>query len=167
MPEESYTNKNQKPIACSNGYKLVCVDDKFRKPFKTYLGKDVACKFINSLIQENKYCSDVMKKHFNKVLVMTKEDNENFKNCNKCWICDNNYIYNDAKVRNHCHITGKYRGYAHRDCNINLKLNHKVPVAFHKLKNYDSQLIMVELDRFNPKINVIPDGLEKYEFYYR
>ena len=39
-----------------------------------------------------------MKKHFNKVLVMTKEDNENFKNCNKCWICDNNYIYNDAKV---------------------------------------------------------------------
>ena len=107
-----------------------------------------------------------MKKHFNKVLVMTKEDNENFKNSNKCWICDNNYIY-DAKVRNHCHITGKYRGYTHRDCNINLKLNHKVPVAFHKLKNYDSLPIMLELDRFNLKINVIPDGSEKYEFYYR
>ena len=36
-PEVSYTNKYQKHIACSYGYKLVCVDDKFSKPFKTYL----------------------------------------------------------------------------------------------------------------------------------
>ena len=34
-PEESYMNKHQKYIACSYGYKLVCVDDKFSKPFKT------------------------------------------------------------------------------------------------------------------------------------
>ena len=33
-PEESYTKKYQKHIACSYGYKLVCVDDKFSKPFK-------------------------------------------------------------------------------------------------------------------------------------
>ena len=32
------------------------------------------------MIKESKYCSDVMKKDFNKELVMTKEDNENFKN---------------------------------------------------------------------------------------
>ena len=31
---ESYTNKYQKHVACSYGYKLVCVDDKFSKPFK-------------------------------------------------------------------------------------------------------------------------------------
>ena len=30
---------------------------------------------------------------------------------------------NDVKVRDHCHITGKYRDSAHRDCNINVKLN--------------------------------------------
>ena len=34
-PEEFFTNKYQKHIACSYGYKLVCVDDKFSKPFKT------------------------------------------------------------------------------------------------------------------------------------
>ena len=28
------------------------------------------------MIEENKYCSDVMKKHFKKELVMTKEDDE-------------------------------------------------------------------------------------------
>ena len=38
-PKESHTNNYQKHIACSYGYKLVCVDDRFSKPFKTYLGK--------------------------------------------------------------------------------------------------------------------------------
>ena len=37
---------------------------------------------------------------------------------------DNNYFDNDFKVRDNYHITGKYRGSAYRDCNINLKLNH-------------------------------------------
>ena len=36
-PEESSISKYQKHIACSYGYKLVCVDGKFSKPFKTYL----------------------------------------------------------------------------------------------------------------------------------
>ena len=59
-PEESYTSKYQKHIACSYDYKLVCVDDKFSKPFKTYLGKDVVYNFISSMIEESKYCSDVI-----------------------------------------------------------------------------------------------------------
>ena len=45
--------------------------------------------FINSMIKESKYCSDMIKKHFNRELVMTKEDNQNFKNSTKCCICDN------------------------------------------------------------------------------
>ena len=106
---------------------------------------------------------------------MTKEDNEDFKNSIKCWSCDNDYVDSDVKVIDHCHITWKYRGSAHRDCNINLKLNHKIPVVLlylkliHKipvvllyLKNYDSYLIMQELGKFNLRINVIPNGLEKY-----
>ena len=93
---------------------------------------------------------------------MTKEDDEDFKNSTKCWTCDKHYIDNDVKVRDHCHITGKYSGSPHRDCNINLKLNHKIPVVFHNLKNYDSHLIMQELGKFSLKINVILNGLEKY-----
>ena len=71
------------------------------------------------MIEESKYSSEVLKKRFNKELVMTKEGNENFKNSTKCWICDDGYVGNDVKVRDHCHINGK-----HRDCIINLKLNH-------------------------------------------
>ena len=94
-------NKYQKHTACSSGYKLVCVDDKFSKSFKAYLGKDSVYNFISSMIEESKYCSDVIKKIFKKELVMTKEDNENLKNSTKFWICDNDYIGNGLKVRDH------------------------------------------------------------------
>ena len=77
---ESKIQTNQKHVACSYGYKLVCVNDKFSKPFKSYLGKDAVYNFISSMTEESKYCSDVMKKHFNKELVMTKEDNKDFEN---------------------------------------------------------------------------------------
>ena len=93
---------------------------------------------------------------------MTKNYNKGFVNSAKCWVCDNGYIDNDVKVRDQCHITGKYRCSAHRDCNMNVKLNHKIPVVFHNLKNYDAHLIMQELGKFNLKINVIPNGLENY-----
>ena len=92
----------------------------------------------------------------------TKEDNKDFENSTKCWIYDNDYVDNDVKVGDHCHITGKYRGSAYRDSNINIKLNHKVPVVFHNLKNNDSRLIFQKLGKLNLKINFISNGLEKY-----
>ena len=53
--KESYTNRYQKYISCSYGYILVCVDENFSKPFKTYLGKDAIYNFINNLIEESNY----------------------------------------------------------------------------------------------------------------
>ena len=53
-------------------------------------------------------------------------------------------------------------GSAQRDCNINVKLNHKIPLVFYNLTNYDSHLIMQELIKFDLKINAVPNGLEKY-----
>ena len=71
-------------------------------------------------------------------------------------------VISDVKVRYHCHITGKYRGSTSRDCNTNAQLNHKIPVLFHYLKNYDSHLNIRKLGNFHHKINVIPNRLEKY-----
>ena len=98
-----------------------------------------------------------MKNHLNKEIVTTKEDNEEFENSTTCWVCDKYYIDTDVKVRDHCHVTGKYRAFAHRYCNNNFKLSHKIPLVFHNLKNYDSHVIMRELGKFNLKINVIPN----------
>ena len=66
------------------------------------------------------------------------------------------------KVRNHCHITRKYRCSAYRDCNMNVELIHKIPIEFHNLKNYDPHLIMQELGKFNFKINVTLNVLKRY-----
>ena len=52
--------------------------------FTSYLGKDAVYNFISSMIEESKYCSDVIKNHFNKEPVMSKEDNENLENSTKC-----------------------------------------------------------------------------------
>ena len=97
------------------------------------------------MTEKSKHCIKVVKTHFNKELVRTEKDNEDFKNSTKCWICDNTYVDGDVKVRDHCHITGKYRGPGHRNCNTNVMLNHQFPIVFQNLKNYDFHLIMQEL----------------------
>ena len=102
------------------------------------------------------------KKHFNKEFVINKE-NKNLESSTKCWICDNTFVEGDVKVKDQIHVTGKHRGAAYRDCNINISLNYIIPVVFHNLKNYDTHLIMQELGKFNFKINIIPNGLEMYE----
>ena len=93
---------------------------------------------------------------------MPAEDEERFQLSNKCWLCNKSFDVGDNKVRDHCHITGKYRGSAHWSCNIDLRLTEKIPVMFHYLRGYDSYLTMQEISRFDGKVNVLPDGLEKY-----
>ena len=63
---------------------------------KSCLGKDALYNLVNSMIEESKYCCDVMKKNFNKELLMTKKDNEDFENSSKCWTRDDSYVDNDA-----------------------------------------------------------------------
>ena len=99
-----------------------------------------------------------MKKHFNKNLIMSEKEEENFQSSNMCWICEK--LIEDEKVRDHCHVTGKFRGAAHWSCNINLQLTKKVSVIFHNFRGYDSHLIFYELENFDAKIDVIPNGLE-------
>ena len=106
---ESHTNKYRKHVACSYGCKLICTNDKFSKSFRYYLGEDAVYNFINSMVEESKYFTD--EKCFNKELLMTKKDNENFENSNKGCIYDHVYV----EVRDHSLITGKYRGSVHSD----------------------------------------------------
>ena len=45
-------------------------------------------------------------------------------------------------------------------------MTKKVPVIFHNLRSYDSHLIFNEPDKFDVKISVIPNGLEKYMAFF-
>ena len=107
-----------------------------------------------------------MKKHFNKNLIMNEEEEYLFQQSNSCSICEKLIDNDDEKVRYHCHVTGKFRGAAHRSCNINFQLTKKIPVIFHNLRGYGSHLIFSEFSKFNIKINVIPNGLEKYMAFF-
>ena len=71
------------------------------------------------MLEEVKYCKNVIKYKFNKPLKMTEKAEINFKKADSCHICNNKSINKDIIVRDHCHITGKYRGSAHQDCNLN------------------------------------------------
>ena len=73
----SYTDKYQDYIPCSCAYKFVCVDNKFSKPVVLYSDENAVYHFIKMMLQGFGYCKKVMKKHFKKNLIMTKEE-ENF-----------------------------------------------------------------------------------------
>ena len=63
-------------------------------------------------------------------------------------------------------VTSKFRGAAHQSCNLHFQLTKRIPVMFRNLKGYDSHLIFSVLHKFNLKINVIPNGLEKYMAFF-
>ena len=164
--EGSYTKKYHNHIPCSHVYKTVCIDDRFSKPIVVYKGENAAYEFIKAILREYKYCKKTMKKHFNKNSVMNEEEEYLFQQSNSCSICENLIDNDDEKVRDHCHVTVKFRGAAHRSCNISFQLTKKIPVINHDLRGYNSHLIFSELDKFNVKINVIPNGLGKYMAFF-
>ena len=178
--EKSYTEAYQKHTDCGYGYKVVCCyDDKYSKPVQIHRGENAVHKFMENMLEEVNWCKSKMKKHFNKPLKMTKENETDFQKATKCYICDIKYTDKDIHVRDHCHITGKFRGSAHQDCNLKLQIkpdNIKIPVIFHNLRGYDSHFIMQQIGEIAKKythknkrgeechmnINCIPNNMEKY-----
>ena len=73
--------------------------------------------------------------------------------------------YDDEKVRDHCHVTNKFRGAAH--WSLNLKLTKHFFVIFHNLRCYHSHLIFCELNKFDVKIEVIPSRLENTWHFFK
>ena len=175
--DKSFTEAYQKHTDCGYGYKVVCCyDDKYTKPIQIYRGEKAVYKLMEAMLEEVKYCKNIIKKEFTKPLRMTKDDEKEFKKANKCHICEKEYNKTDVRVRDHCHITGQYRGSAHQDCNLNFQITDKIPVIFHNLRGYDSHFIMQEIGEIVKKhtctnkkgekcqmnINAIPNNMEKY-----
>ena len=81
-------------------------------------------------------------------LLIVKVEEEELKKTTHCCICNRKYKEDEIPVRDHCHITGKYRGSAYDSCNFKLQISTekiKIPVIFHNLKGYDSHFIMQEI----------------------
>ena len=92
---------------------------------------------------------------------MITENENNYRNSEICWIC--RQIIIKDKVRDHCHIIGKFRGAAHKEYNSKLRIPRKLSIIFHNVEGYDRHIIFKELNNFdNIDIQVIPKSSEKY-----
>ena len=158
--EGEYTIKYQEQYLNSIGAKLVCIDDRFTLPVIIFKGDDCVNKFIKWIFRQQKQINGVIKEHFNKELIVIIQDEEIYNNSQMYWIC--NEELNTDKVRDHCHTTGKFRGAAHTQCNLKLKIPKKLPIFFHNLEGYDEHIIFKELNKFDVTIEKIPKAIEKY-----
>jgi len=97
-----------------------------------------------------------------------KRDSEESKDINwrefykseSCSIC--NELFVDEKVRDHCYLTGKYKGAAHKSCNLNYKVPKFAPVYFHNLAGYDAHVFRKSLGKTEGTISCIPMNEENY-----
>ena len=76
--EGSCTKKYHDHVPCTYAFKAVCIYNRFSKPIVVYRGKNAAYEFIKAILKEYKYCKNIMKKHFNKNLIMKEEEDHSF-----------------------------------------------------------------------------------------
>ena len=115
----------------------------FGNKFSSYFGTDCTKWFVNKTLTLEKVASKYFKTNLE--LQITPQEEESFQLVEECWLCEN--PLGGEKVRDHDHLTGKYRGAAHNICNINCKQRSSsfIPIFFHNFSGYDCHLIFEEL----------------------
>ena len=150
-----------KQIPIAVGYYVI---SPFGNYYYSYFGIGCTTWFVNRMLTLEKIASKYFKTNLE--LEMSQEEEVQFQPAEECWLCEN--PLDDTKVRDHDHLTGKYRGAAHNICNINCKQRSSsfIPIFFHNFSGYDCHLIFEELltgaynQNYNPTI--IPKSLENY-----
>ena len=148
----------QEPVC--NGYQIVSELEDILKSgyYKSPLGHENVNWFVDEIVKlENKM--NFWFKNTKKDIIMTEEDKQDFENDNICRYCEK-YIETD-KVRDHCHLTGKYRGPAHNECNLQVKQKDSnfITIGLHNFSNYDCHMFFKTLvDRKKDKVDfkIIP-----------
>ena len=132
--------------------------------YKSPLGYDNVDWFVDEVINlENKMAFYF--KNTKKDIIMTDEDEEDYRNNNICRFCEKEIIGDE--VRDHCHLTGKNRGPAHSICNVIVtqKQSNFIPFIFHNFSNYDCRMFFKKLvDKIKDKVDfdIIPKTNEEY-----
>ena len=162
-PNKSYTNKLTKHEPASVVYYIKSFNENvYKSQLRTYVKEkeedpDVIDVFINMLEEDVKIISQLG----NEKMVITKKEEEEFKQASDCWICKKKLNLED-RVRDHCHFTGRYRGAAHNRCNLKYSKPNNISVFFHNLTGYDSHLFIKKLGVTEGNIDCIPNNEEKY-----
>ncbi|XP_060875707.1 uncharacterized protein LOC132948988 [Metopolophium dirhodum] len=121
--------------------------------------QDVAKHFIQNITDVAEKIEKLLKTNI--ALTMTDEDTAKHNSCFKCNLCKCS-VDTYTRVRDHDHLTGKFRQTLCSRCNLSLKQPNYVPVFIHNLSNYDAHFIVTELGYNSKRIKVIPNSEEKY-----
>ena len=167
---KSFTNRYQKHRPSGYSYLIKCFDDNILSPKLVHytaesINDNVPQLFIESLEEDIKEIYNRFK--IPKKMVMKPKDKIDYKKATICHICERGIPKEGddprfKKVRDHCHLTGKFRGAAHNKCNLEYRLPKFYPVIFHNLSGYDSHLFIKNLGKSEGKIDCIPNNEEKY-----
>ena len=126
--------------------------------------RDINC--ISWFVEDLNYLADFVKAILDKKAPMpnvSKEQSEAFRNALHCHICEAPFGADDKRVRDHCHLTGRFRGPAHSECNLNYKNSFCIPIVFHNLSGYNSHFIIEEIaTAFDGSVDALPITKEKY-----
>jgi hypothetical protein len=136
--------------ACAYSFYAVS-SEKFYNSFKIYTGKsakDTMNHFVQTLKEEGQNLSQILKERLEKFKNhdLSLEEEKEFQNANVYYICKKEFSKIDKKVRDHCHITGKFRGAAHDFCKLKVRTSLKIPVFFHNGSGYDFRLFCSNMD---------------------
>ena len=159
----SSTTKYQSHKPSEFSFLIKCFDDSIFAPILVsqtaeYSSSDIPQLFIERLEEE---IVDLYGKFkFAKKMVMSPKDRLVYQNAQDCHICGGRL--GNHRVRDHCHLTGKFRGAAHNKCNLDYRVPKFFPVIFHNLSGYDSHLFIKNLGKTEGKIDCIPTNEEKY-----
>ena len=157
-PDLSSTTKINQHIPSGNSIYTSCSFDKSNNKLSYYRGEDCMRIFCKDLKDHATKIIDFKKKN---VTPLTKEEEDNYNKDNICHICKKEF--NNDKVRDHCHFTGKYRGAAHNTCNLRYKIPKNIPVIFHNGSPYDYHFIKKELAcEFEGNFECLGENTEKY-----
>lgn len=155
------TTAYQQHEVYSIGYYFKCTYDDSKSFYRSQRGPNCINWFVQQLAD---IASDV-ELILNEVvpIIMTLEDEVLFIISDDCHICGKKYEESDIRVRDHCHLTGKYRGSAHSHCNLNFKEPRHIPVIFHNLSHYDAHFIISAVAKDIPgSISIIPRNEQLY-----
>ena len=162
-PNNSYTLKYQKHEPLSFVYYIKSFDESvYKSTLRKYVKEneedpDLIDVFINWLEEDVKIISGLG----NEPMKITEEEQEQFNQASKCWICEKLLNLQD-RVRDHCHFTGRYRGAACNICNLKYCKPNNISVFFHNLSGYDSHLFIKKLNTTMGNIDCIPNNEENY-----
>ena len=97
-----------------------------------------------------------------KMIDLSYEQLSEFNSATNCYLCHKEFSDEDPKVRDHCHMTGYYRGPAHNSCNLKYQLPRKIPLIIQNAKGYDSHFIIANLNnKLFKKSEIIPKNSEQ------